>query len=111
MLCSFLNLYQIFPESIHMSTLTWIKSIVKLIIVFFTLGHLNPAQIFCIKRSSETWNKYLILILKRKDQCAFLLLTGSAAGKVDTKLSNLLLKEAQKVATLKNQFKTGFPEV
>ena len=33
---------------------------------------------------------------------------NSAARKVDKKVANLLLKVAQKVATLKNQFKTGF---
>ena len=33
---------------------------------------------------------------------------SSAARKVDKKVANLLLKVAQKVATLKNQFKTGF---
>ena len=31
----------------------------------------------------------------------------SAARKVDKKVANLLLKVAQKVATLKNQFKTS----
>ena len=32
----------------------------------------------------------------------------SAARKVDKNIANLLLKVAQKVATLKSQFKTGF---
>ena len=31
-----------------------------------------------------------------------------AARKVETKVANILLKVAQKVATLKNPFKTGF---
>ena len=35
-------------------------------------------------------------------------LISSAARKVDNKVANFLLKVAQKVATLKNQFKTGF---
>ena len=30
---------------------------------------------------------------------------------VDTKVANLLLKEAQNVANLKNQFETGFQQV
>ena len=33
---------------------------------------------------------------------------NSAARKVDKKVANFLLKVAQKVATLKNQFKTSF---
>ena len=42
------------------------------------------------------------------DATLFLLKEISAARKVDTKVANLLLKVAQKVAPLKNRFKTGF---
>ena len=37
--------------------------------------------------------------------------TASAARKVDTKVANLLPKVAQKVATLKNRFKTSLKQV
>ena len=43
-------------------------------------------------------------------QMPFVTDTASAARKVDTKVANLLPKVAQKVATLKNRFKTSLKQ-